>query len=300
MHPHSSSVRPARFVLAALLLAGLPASAAAQTATPERAPQVESGQATLLARDAEETRSDLYEVLGQYPPSLGRVLRLDPTLMTNEVYLSSYPNLAAFVARNPDVPRNPDYYLHRFAADYGRMEPEDARQAAVRMWGDALEFLGAFAIFCVVMFVFYSLVKYIVEYRRWHRISRVNAEVHNKILDRFASNEELLAYVESPAGRRFLEAAPIIPTEAPVRSAGAPFARILLSVQVGVILLALAIGFLFVSNRAVEEVQPMMTSISVLGLCLGIGSIVSAVASYALSRKLGLLPEPDARPERTV
>ena len=66
------------------------------------------------------------------------------------------------------------------------------------------------------------------------------------------------------------------------------------------ILLALAIGFLFVSNRAVEEVQPMMTSISVLGLCLGIGSIVSAAASYALSRKLGLLPEPDARPERTV
>ena len=82
------------------------------------------------------------------------------------------------------------------------------------MWRDVLEFIGAFLVFCVVTFALFSIIKYVVEYRRWHRISKINAEVHNKILDRFGSNEELLAYIDSPAGRRFLEATPIAPNGA--------------------------------------------------------------------------------------
>ena len=43
-------------------------------------------------------------------------------------------------------------------------------------------------------------------------------QVHNKLLDRFTSNEDLLAYVQTPAGRRFLESAPIpLQDEAPDR-----------------------------------------------------------------------------------
>jgi hypothetical protein len=151
--------------------------------------------------------------------------------------------------------------------------------------------MAAFSVFLAVAFALFTLLKYVVEYRRWARISKVNAEVHNKILDRFASNDELLAYVDSPAGRRFLEATPIASNPAPVRSVGAPFGRILLSVQVGIILLALAAGFLVISDRAVEEVRPVLDSLAALGLCLGIGSIVSAAASYVLSRKRGLRPD---------
>jgi hypothetical protein len=255
-------------------------------------------RAPLSTQNANETREEFYRVLQQYPPGLGRVLRLDPTLMTNEAYLASYPNIAAFFARYPDVPRNPGFYLERYEPSYGMSQPTDARREALAMWRDALEFLGAFSVFCVVMFSLFSLIRYIVEYRRWHRISRVNAEVHNKILDRFASNEELLAYVDSPAGRRFLEATPIAPTAAPPRSIGAPFGRILLSVQLGLILLALGVGFLVISGRAIEEVQPVLVSLAVLGFCLGVGSIASAAASYVISRKLGLLTDaPAARPE---
>jgi hypothetical protein len=235
----------------------------------------------------------------QYPPALGRVMRLDPTLMTNQTYLASYPNVAAFFTRYPDVPRNPGYYLERYEANYIMSGPTDAREESLRMWRSALEFMGAFTVFCVAMFAFFSLIKYIVEYRRWGRVSKVNAEVHNKILDRFASNDELLAYVDSPAGRRFLEATPIAPNAAPARSVGAPFGRILLSVQIGIILLALAVGFLVISGRAIEEVQPVLVSLAALGFCLGVGSIVSAGASFLLSRKLGLLPDNTGpRPEQ--
>ena len=126
------------------------------------------------------------------------------------------------------------------------------------MWRNILEFLGAFVVFTVGAIALFSIVKYLIEYRRWHRISKVNAEVHNKILDRFGSNEELLAYIDSPAGRRFLEATPIAPNAAAQGRMAAPYGRILLSVQVGVLLLALAIGFMWVSSRAIEEVREVL------------------------------------------
>jgi hypothetical protein len=265
---------------------------AAQTST--QAAQV----AVNPAQNAEQTRSDFYDVLQQYPPALGRVLRLDPTLMTNEAYLTSYPNVAAFIAQNPDIPRNPGYYLERYDPNYTIDEPRDAKAMSLSIWRDAIEFFGAFLVFAAVVVAVFSLLRYVVEYRRWARISKVHSEVHNKILDRFGSNEELLAYIETTAGRRFLEAAPIAPTPASPRSVGAPFGRILLSVQVGVILVALGLGFLVISWDAIEEVRPVLVSLAVLGFCLGVGSIVSAGASYVLSRRLGLLADgPAPRPE---
>ena len=72
----------------------------------------------------------------------------------------------------------------------------------------------------------------IVTSRRWNKLSKVQYEVHSKLLDRFTSNEDLLAYMQTPAGRRFLESAPIrCPTSRD--RCGAPFSRILWSVQAG-------------------------------------------------------------------
>jgi hypothetical protein len=297
---NSSAVR--RLVLASVVtLAATPFASAQGVETPARNRQAVAqtpAAASPLPQDANQTRQDFYKVLDQYPPAVGRVMRLDPTLMTNPAYLASYPNIATFLGQYPDVARNPGFYLERYESNYAYDRPLDAKGQSLRMWEDALSFLGAFAVFCVVMFALFSLIKYIVEYRRWNRISRVNAEVHNKILDRFGSNEELLAYVDSPAGRRFLEATPIAPNAPPARSVSAPYGRILLSVQVGIILVALAIGFMFITGRAIDEVQPVLASLAALSFCLGLGSIVSAGASYVLSRKLGLLEgTPAARPE---
>lgn len=287
-------------VLAGVLLA--PGAASAQqverpAASRQAAAQAQPQVTVPVNQNAEETRQAFYEVLQQYPPALGRVLRLDPTLMTNEAYMASYPTVAAFIAQNPDVPRNPGYYLERYDASYVVSEPRDARAVALSIWRDAIDYFGAFLVFVAVVIALFSVVKYVVEYRRWSRISKVNAEVHNKILDRFGSNEELLAYIDSPAGRRFLEAAPIAATAVPSRSVGAPYGRILLSVQVGVVLLALGIGFLVISFDAIEEVRPVLNGLAVLGFALGIGSIGSGVASYLISRRLGLLQDGSARPE---
>jgi len=298
--------RFAAAILTATITLGGGVLSAAQERVPPPAPSrqaaAEPGPQTTppLNQSATETRRDFYEVLDQYPPGLGRVLRMDPTLLTNAAYLSSYPRVAAFIAQYPDIPRNPGFYLERYDPDF--RQPTDARQTAVNLWSEAISFTGAFVVFCAISFGLFSLLKYIVEYRRWNRISRVNAEVHNKILDRFASNEEMLAYIDSPAGRRFLEATPMAPIDPPSSPAvAAPFGRILWCVQIGILLCFLALGLFIISGRVVEEVQQLMLGLSVIGFCLGLGFVLSAGASYVLSRRLGLLQDsPEAAPREIV
>ena len=57
--------------------------------------------------DADQAREQLEHLLQRYPPGVARVLKLDPSLMTNESYLASYPGLAEFIARHPGVVHNP-------------------------------------------------------------------------------------------------------------------------------------------------------------------------------------------------
>jgi hypothetical protein len=137
------------------------------------------------------------------------------------------------------------------------------------------------------------LIRTVLEQRRWNRLSKIQAEVHTKLMDRFSSNDELIAYVQTPSGRRFLESGPSpLQETAPSRSVGAPFSRILWSVQAGVVLAIAGIGGLFLSTRLEYEASQFFFVLGVLGLALGAGFVVSAVASYALSRKLGLFDRP--------
>ena len=129
-------------------------------------------------------------------------------------------------------------------------------------------------------------------------MSRVQTEVHNKLLERFAGTGDLMAYVQSSAGRRFLESAPI-PLDPGPRTVAAPLGRILWSVQAGVVLSVVGVGFEVVSRRVIEDVGQPLALFGVLAIALGFGFILSGVVSYALSRKLGLLePLPAAVPER--
>jgi hypothetical protein len=103
-----------------------------------------------------------------------------------------------------------------------------------------------------------------------------------------SSNEDLLAYIQTPAGRRFLEAGPLMQTQA-ARPVGAPISRILWSVQVGIVIVAAALGVLFVSGRVIEEVAQPLFAIAAIGISLGIGFVISSGVSYVLSRNMGLI-----------
>jgi hypothetical protein len=236
--------------------------------------------------DARQTRQALEDILKRLPPAVGRVLRTDPSLLGNEAYLAPYPTLAAFLKQHPEVRTTPAFFFEHI----GPVEfysPMDRGSEAVRIWRDILQFFAIGGVFLIVTSALIWIIRTLVEYRRWHRTSKIHTEVHNKLMDRLTANEDLLAYMQSPSGQRFLESAPIA-LEAPARPVGAPLTRILWSVQAGIVLVAGAIGLLYVSTNVIEEVAQPFFVIGVLALAVGAGFVASAGASFLLSRRLGL------------
>lgn len=254
--------------------------------------QTQPGATAVLdtTQQAQEVRRQLTAVMKKYPPALGRILKLDPGLFHNDPYMAPYPALKAFVAQHPEIPRNPEYYLQEFDSySYNN------RTAGQAMFDDIMTGVMIFAMTAVFLGSFTWLVRTLLDYRRWHRLSKVQAETHTKLLDRFTANDELLAYVQSPAGSRFLQSAPIA-LDPGSRAVSAPFGRILLSAQAGVVLAAAGLGLYYVSGRVDPEmVQPIYT-MGVFTLFVGIGFIASAALSFVLSKRLGLFEPPPAPP----
>ena len=180
---------------------------------------------------------------------------------------------------------NPGYFFGGVRLYDWRPDPKGA---AIDMWRDVAQGLIIFSVFLVVTGILTWLVRTLIDYRRWLRLSRIQTEVHTKLLDRLTSNEDLLAYIQSPAGKRFLESAPI-PVDIGPRSISAPVGRILWSVQAGVVLAAGGFGLLYVSGNVIEDVAPGIFAMGVLAVAFGAGFVASAGIAYLLSQRLGLL-----------
>lgn len=123
--------------------------------------------------------------------------------------------------------------------------------------------------------------------RRRQATERV-AALHSKLLDQCANSNELLRYLESEQGRRFLESATIETSN--------PAARILGAVQAGAVLSVLGIAGLMVRNDLTySDARETMIVFASGALAIGIGFLISAVASYVLSRSWGILRPGNSR-----
>jgi hypothetical protein len=112
--------------------------------------------------------------------------------------------------------------------------------------------------------------------------SRAVADLHSKLLDKCAASQDLVAYVESGAGRRFLESAGTEGSQ--------PWSRILGAMQAGFVLSLVGTAELIV--RTLEQYTDTAEFLLISGaiaLAIGVGFLISAVASFALSKSWGLL-----------
>ena len=247
---------------------------------------------TVEQPDAERTRGELSELLQHYPPSLRGALALDPSLLGNQSYLEPYPAVLGYLDKHPEIARNPSYFL----GDGSGSRPLDRDSRLLSIWNDILTDLAVFTGLGMAIGLLVWLTRTIIDFRRWSRLAKVQTDVHTKILDRFTANEDLLAYIQSPAGSKFLESSPI-KLDAGPRSVGAPLARILWSVQGGLVLLAGGIGLLVVSGRVANDVSQGIQALGVLAIALGLGFVISAIISFVISRKLGLIEPPPQAPQ---
>ena len=242
----------------------------ADTETAVEEPPVEQKASNIY-----EVREEFTRLLRAHPYEVRSILVLDPRLTSNADFLAAYPELARYIASHPEIAANPSFYLGEFRVPQNRGMVEEM-----------LEGLLIFSIFIFIAFVLAWFVRTVIEQKRWNRLSRQQAEVHNKILDRFGTSNELLDYVKSPAGTKFLESAPI-PLRAEQPAPNAPMARIIWSIQIGVVVASAALGMLLVSLRLEKESAEELFAMGMIGFCVGVGFIASAVVAMVLSRRLG-------------
>jgi hypothetical protein len=261
--------------------------------------------------DLANTREQLVALL-RMTPTLTQVLEIDPTLLTNQEYIStSNPQLAQFLAQHPEVVRNPDFYLfasfrtpsgrfinglHRHVGDSRNDQRNDDADSRRRFLLNLAQVPAILTVFG--MFVW--LIRIFLENRRWARVFRMQSEVHSKLLDRFGSSEELLQYMNTEPGKRFLEAAPIPMEFAPDQRLPGGLARVLGPLQIGVVLTLLGAGLLLLHrSRSLVEISSALLVFGMVALMPGIGFIISALISWRISAHLGLLPQRTTSTELT-
>ncbi len=251
-------------------------------------------------KDLAATQEQLIKLL-RISPTLTTVVARDPSLLANQDYVSrNNPQLAQFLLIHPEIARNPDFYL------FNHMDPNDggADQTLERaVWPELqqtrrepamlsmlLNDLGPFLVFACVLAALLWLIHVFLENKRWSRIFKLQMDVHGRLIDKFGSNQELLAYMGTEAGKRFLEAAPIPVEFEREQRVPSAVARVLTPLQIGVVLTLLGAGLLFLRHALADLADPLLVFGTIV-LMPGLGFIISAGITWALAGRLGLIPD---------
>jgi len=284
-----------------LLLALLTAVSAAQApratqAAPANAPQMSE-------KDLAALQDELLQLL-RVSPTLAEVVARDPSLLSNEEYVNrNNPQLGRFLQAHPEIAQNPDFYL--FNNLHGEHE-QPSQTLERKLWpqmsehesngidheliGDGLPFL----VFLCMLGALLWLTHVFLENRRWNRIFKLQTDVHGRLIERFGTSQEVLTYMGTDAGKRFLEATPIavgFERQAPVPS---PVARVLTPLQIGVVMTLLGLGLISL-RHSVPEGSNALLVVGIVVLMPGLGFIISAGITWVLAKHLGLMRESGAR-----
>jgi hypothetical protein len=296
---------------AVFLLALGPAGITSLRAAP--APQDAAGQSEAVAGSS--APQQLISFLAAHPDIYSELAK-QPKLIRDKGYLRQHPELAAFLKEHPEVAQKPSFTEglpveaemasssvpgnETLAGPCGpalkiqalQYELDRARHGgfpeqyglAARFIDDAGPFLG----FVIILGALLWVLRVILENRRWGKVAKVQSEVHSKLLEKFGTSQELLAYMGTEAGKRFLESQPFQLEAQGTRPTPYPFGRILLSMQLGVVVLLVGVGLLYLRGHVTEGAEGCLI-LGTLASTAGMGFLLSAAASYGLSRHLGLL-----------
>jgi hypothetical protein len=249
------------------------------------------------------TRAEFWALLKQYPPKLGQVLRTEHSLLSNETYLAPYPELREYLKTHPEILRDPEYFVGKASDETDelreRLQMELRRNSSPLR--DVFEGFIVFSVFVASIAGVMWIVRSIGDHRRWLRVWRAQADAHSKMMDRMTTNEELLAYLQTPAGRRFFESASMPMDFGPTRQS-VPAGRIMWSVQLGLVLLVggFALQLAKIDPQLSAPDVSAMNVMSIVAIGLGISFILGAGTSYMISAKLGLLEQPVRRPPSNI
>ncbi len=308
MRPLFKSVAAA--TIFAVLATGIASAQPHTVASPPKPLAAPAAPSPVSDEEVASTQDQLISLL-RTTPTLTEVISRDPSLLSDQDYVArTNPQLAQFLQLHPEIARNPDFWLfnglpgrsgqrhehleRRVWPEFSRPGPEEQNSF---LW--FLHEIAPGILFLCVLGVMIWLVRMLLENRRWNRIFKLQTEVHSKLIDRFGSSQELLTYMATDAGKRFLEASPIpVDFEQKKPSIPSPVARILNPLQIGIVLSLLGTGILYLRHSLPEMEQGLLV-FGTLFLMPGIGFILSAAVTWILANHLGLMPSNEPSPAAT-
>jgi drug/metabolite transporter (DMT)-like permease len=117
---------------------------------------------------------------------------------------------------------------------------------------------------------------------------KLMTDFNNRLFDRFGSAKEFNDLLQSEGGARLIAA-----LTAEHGSTGARD-RILRATQTGVVFVVLGVGFLLLDWRFTFNDREAFIVIGVIALSIGIGLLLSSVASYWVAKTLRVLDTTDS------
>jgi len=281
-------------------------SALALVAAPLAVAQTHAAAAPAAQAPSEKDVADAQEQLLhllRLSPTMTAAVSADPSLLADQPYVArSNPELAQFMASHPDIARNPEFYL------FSKLNPSDGRRdkALQRViWPDltpaqeqeptaprVIEKLTPIVIVPAVFLAFVWIIYIFVQSLRWNRTFKQQSEIHSRLIEKLGTGPDLVAYMETEAGKQFLMASPIAPGPEFGQRMPNTVSRVLTSLSAGIVLALLGIGFLLLRHAGPDTAEPMLI-VGTLLLMPGIGFILSAGVTWVLAQRLGLLPEKD-------
>jgi hypothetical protein len=134
------------------------------------------------------------------------------------------------------------------------------------------------------------IVYILVEGSRRRQQVKALTEFHAKLLDRLGSAKEFAEFFTSDAGARFMELMSS-------REGGAPQMRILRSMQTGLVLLALGVGFFIMLDMRTFQIEAAdgLMVMATAATSIGVALVISTGLSYLLSKRMGLIGQPSRR-----
>src|SRR5713101_4121170 len=131
-------------------------------------------------------------------------------------------------------------------------------------------------IFGAFSFMFWTVFSTV----RRFKIARLQANVQSRLVEKFNSTQDLLTYVQTDAGRQFLDSLSV--------ERSSPYWRIIGAVQSSIILAFFGAALLFLRGR-VSGAEEGFLVFGTIFVTLGVGFAISSAVSYSLSKSFGLL-----------
>ncbi len=277
---------------------------AVSAAQPQRPTQPAMPPAPQMSeKDLAALQDELLKEL-RVSPTLAEVVARDPSLLSDADYVNrNNPELGRFLQLHPEIAKSPEFYL------FNNLHPEHEQPSQTlerKLWPQTSERESSgverelisdgipFLVFLCMLGGLLWLTQVLLENRRWNRIFKLQTDVHGRLIERFGTSQEVLTYMSTDAGKRFLEATPIavgFERQAPVPS---PVARVLTPLQIGIVMTLLGAGLISLRHN-VPEGGIAFFVLGIVVLMPGLGFIISAGITWALARHLGLMPNSGVR-----